>query len=574
MKRILFFALSLSVVLTGCKKDSITEVSPSETKTLEDGSDEYSSETFSKSVSVVFSTTENAEVSDTTSDFLVTVEGNCVTIVYSGSEQVEYNLSGTSENGFFKLYSAKKQSIQLHNLSLVNTKGAAINVQGTMDSPNSGKRTFVIVNGTNNLADGTSYTQTPSGEDEKGVVFSEGKLVFSGDGRLTITANGKSGIASDEYVRFMANPSVSITSAAGHGIKGKDSVMVDNATLDIAVSANMKKGITSDGTVRIDGGTTTITVSGGAAYDNDDKSYSGTAGIKAGGQFEMNGGSLVITNSGSGGKGISGDAKGFFNGGIVSVVTTGSNYTTGDVSAKGIKFDGDLVFAGSEVLVNCKSNEGIESKATITISDGIVYSYSASDDAMNSASDFTITGGFVCGYATSNDGLDANGDFYIKGGVIYAICSRSPEVAIDANTEERHTLYVQGGTIVAVGPLENGASLTQSCYQASSWNSSTWYGLTVGSTTYAFQTPYYDKSGQSPYGSGIVVSGSSTPTLTSDVTVSGGTSYFDGIFVANCSVSGGSSVSLSEYSGGSSGGGPGGNGGGPGGNGGGPGNRF
>ena len=44
MKRILFFALSLSVLLTSCKKDSITEVSPSsETNTVEEGSDGYSS---------------------------------------------------------------------------------------------------------------------------------------------------------------------------------------------------------------------------------------------------------------------------------------------------------------------------------------------------------------------------------------------------------------------------------------------------------------------------------------------------------------------------------------------------
>lgn len=557
MKRILFFVLSLSVLLTSCKKDSITEVSPSsEIKTLEDGSDDYSSETFSKSISVVFSPTGNAVVSDTTSDFLVTVEGNGVTIVYSGTEQVEYNLSGTSDDGFFKLYSAKKQSILLHNLSLANTKGAAINVQGTMDSPSSGKRTFVVVNGVNELADGITYTQTPSGEDEKGVVFGEGKLVFSGDGRLTVTANGKSGIVSDDYVRFWAIPSVSIVSKSGHGIKGKDSVMVDNAALDITVSANMKKGITSDGTVRIDGGTTSITVSGGAAYDNDEQSYSGTAGIKVGGQFEMNGGTLTITNSGSGGKGISGDAKGYFSGGTVSVITTGSNYTTGDISAKGIKFDGDILFSGSEVLVNCKSNEGIESKGSITVSDGVVYSYSSADDAMNSASDFTISGGFVCGYATSNDGLDANGDFYIKGGVVYAIGAKSPEVAVDANTEERHTLYVQGGTVVAIGGLEQGASLTQSCYQTSSWSSSTWYGLQVGATTYAFKTPV---SG----GSGLVVSGSSTPTLTSGVTVSGGTTYFDGMFIANCSVNDGNSVSLSAYSGGNSGGGPGGNGGGP-----------
>ena len=557
MKQILFFALLFSILLTGCKKDSITIIEPTDS-TIEDGSDDYSGETFEKSISVEYSTSGNATVSGADSTFVVTIDNNQVTIVYSGSEQVEYELSGTSNNGFFKLYSAKKQSILLNNLSLTNPKGAAINVQGTLDSPNSGKRTFVVVNGSNKLADGSSYSQTPSGEDEKGVVFGEGKLVFCGDGNLSITASGKSGIVSDDYVRFTARTEITIKATNGHGVKGKDSVMVDNAMLDILVSANMKKGLISDGTVRIDGGNTTITVSGNAAYDSEDKDYSGTAGVKAGGRFEINGGTLVITNSGTGGKGISGDGNGNFNGGTISVTTTGSNYSTGGVSAKGIKFDGDITFSGTNVSVDCKSNEGIESKGTITISDGIVYSYSAADDAMNSSSDFTITGGFVCGYATSNDGLDANGDFYIKGGLVYAIGASSPEVAIDANTEEQHKLYVEGGTIIAIGGLERGSSLTQNCYQVSSWTQNTWYNLSIGTKNNTFKTP---QNG----GSGLVVSGSSTPELTSGVTVSGGTTYFDGMLVVDGFISNGESVSLSSYTS-ESGGGPGGNQGGPGGN--------
>ena len=559
MKKILCVILGLLCILTSCKKDSINIVEKSETNIVEDGSDDVSSETFVKSISVVFSNSENAVVTGTDSTFLVTIDGNQVTIVYSGDEQVQYNLSGTTGNGFFKLYSAKKQALALSDLSLANSNGAAINVQGAMDSPNSGKRTFIVLNGTNSVADGASYTQTPSGEDEKGAIFGEGKLVFSGNGSLTVTATGKSGIVSDDYVRFMASPSISVTSSAGHGVRAKDSVIVSDGTLNITVSANMKKGISSDAVVRIDGGTTTIAVSGNAAYDSDSKSYSGSAGIKADGRFEINGGSLAITNSGTGGKGISGNVEGFFKGGTVTVATTGTNYTSGSVSAKGIKFDGNLVFSGALVSVSCKSDEGIESKGTITVSDGVVYSYSAADDAINSASDFTISGGYVCGYAVKNDGLDANGDFYISGGTVYAIGASSPEVAIDANTEEQHKLYVQGGTIIAIGGLERGSSLTQTCYQSSSWAQNTWYNLSIGTKNIAFKTP---QSG----GSGLVVSGNSTPELTSGVTVSGGTTYFEGILIVDGSVNGGESVSISSYTsessdgpGGNQGGGPGGN---------------
>ena len=81
--------------------------------------------------------------------------------------------------------------------------------------------------------------------------------------------------------------------------------------------------------------------------------------------------------------------------------------------------------------------------------------------------------------------------------------------------------------------------------------------LTVGSTVYAFKTP---SSGGTP----LVVSGASTPTLSSGVTVSGGTSYFEGLLYQDASISGGSSVSLSSYTGGNGGGGgPGGGGHGP-----------
>ena len=60
----------------------------------------------------------------------------------------------------------------------------------------------------------------------------------------------------------------------------------------------------------------------------------------------------------------------------------------------------------------------------------------------------------------------------------------------------------------------------------------------------------------------MVVSGASQPTLKSGVTVSGGTEIFDGVGYIGAAVTGGSSVSLSSYSGGN---GPGGGGGGPGG---------
>jgi len=529
---IIFFAALLT--LTACKKDEIiqTDVTPSENE----GEDIISDTTATAdTVTIVFGNS-GATVTGTSSLVTATVNGNQVTITNSDTSVIRYELSGSTSNGFFKLYSGKKQVIVLNSVDITNPNGAAINIQGPSSSPNSGKRTTIVLNGTNNLADGSSYTSTPSTEDEKAVLFSEGKLVFGGSGSLAVTATGKAGITSDDYILFQEG-SIHISSSSGHGVRGKDSVVVAGGSLEISVSANMKKGISSDSIVRIDGGSTVIRITGNTAYDNEDGEYTGTAGVKANTAFVMNGGTLDITNSGTGGKGISCNGTGTFNGGTVTIATTGSNYTAGDVSSKGIKCDGDLLFDGSVVKVTAKSHEGIESKGSITINDGEVYSYSQSDDAINSASTFTINGGFVCGHSAGNDGLDANGNFYIKGGVVYAIGKRSPEVAVDANTERGYKLYVEGGTIIAIGGLERGSSLSQSCYQASSWSQNTWYALTIGNTTYAFKTP-------SSGGTQMIVSGSSTPSLKSGVSISGGTSYFNETFAVDPS-----NVNLSNYTG-------------------------
>ena len=222
--------------------------------------------------------------------------------------------------------------------------------------------------------------------------------------------------------------------------------------------------------------------------------------------------------------------------------------STGETTDHEDEDSGNIYIEGGTLTVSADT-EGIESKGELRITGGEV-TVNAKDDAINAAGDLTISGGYVYARSTGNDGIDANGNCYIKGGLVYAIGTSTPEVAIDANSEEQKKLYVTGGTIIAIGGLESGASLTQSCYSTSSWTKNVWYAITVGSETIAFKTP-------SSGGSTLVVSGASQPTLKSGVTVSSGTSIFDGAAYTGATVTGGSSVNLSSYSGGN-GGGPGG----------------
>ena len=537
--------------------------------------DSFKVTVFDHTVQIMF-TPNGAKVSGDYNN-TVRVDGNHVTVKNTTAQKVLYELSGATQNGSLKLYSSERQAIVLNGVELTNPKGAAINNQGR-------KKCFIVVNGNNTLTDGAKYSRTPDGEDEKAAFFSEGQLVFSGKGNLTVNAKGKSGIVSDDYVAFTEEPVINVISVAGHGIRGKESVVISGGAIGIMVSADMKKGIVSDSLVCINGGNTIINITGSAAYDDKESDYKGTAGIKADQLFEMNGGTLSITSWGTGSKGISGDNKAYFNGGTVCINTLGDGYGSSQgrrmgppqmgqnnsVSSKGIKFDGDITFTGGSITVACASAESIESKGEIVVRGGEIYGYSAADDAINSKGTFTVQGGQVCGYSLRNDGLDANGDLYIKGGLVYAIGTGMPEMAIDANTERGCRLYIEGGTIMTIGSLEGGASLTQNCWQSSSWNRNTWYSLTVGNEVIAFKTP---ERGGTP----MVVSGATEPELKSGVNVSGGTSLLGGMVVTGGSVSGGDRVELSPYSSGFGFGGPGGPGGGfggPGGGFGGPGGGF
>jgi len=522
---------------------------------VDDADDIYSDASFDRTISVVFAS-GGASVSGESSDQEVTVSGNDVTITNNGTEKIRYELSGSTSDGFFKLYSETQQALVLNGVSITNPAGAAINNQ-------SGKRTFVVLDGSNSLADGTNYSDESDTEDMKAAFFSEGQLLFSGSGSLTVTAKGKAGITSDDYIKVFSGPTLKVSSTAGHGLRGKDAVVILGGTVSSTVSATGKKAISTDGAAYFSGGSTTLTVTGNAGTVDDE--LTGTAGVKADGSFTMADGSLVINNSGQGGKGISCDGDGTISGGSITIKTTGSNYgsssggmmtmafpgggsfpgggtmpgsetdNSNSCSAKGMKFDGNLTISGGTVNVHCSAHEGIEAKGTMDITGGNVYSY-ASDDAINSGSHMNLSGGYVCGYSTGNDGIDANGNLVVKGGVVYAVGTSGAEVGLDANTEGGYKLYIQGGTLIAIGGLESGASLSQAVVTSSSWSKNTNYALydSSGNLLMAFKTP--SSGGTSLVMSSSSVKNGSSYTLYSGVTISGGTSWFEGLYTEGGSV--------------------------------------
>lgn len=540
------------------------------------------------------------------------VSGAHVTITQSNTDAVDgdeitYVLSGSTADGSLTLEGSYKCTVSLAGVTLANPSGAAINIanskriqlsakkdtENTLTDGSGSQKACIYSKGQLQLqGNGTLNVVSNLKHGIKSASYIEIKNLT-----LNITSAVGDGINCEEYF-LMNSGTVNIsgtqddgiqcdlggTTSTGETIDHEDedtgNIYISGGTITVNCTATAAKGIKCEGDMDISGGTVNVTTTGSGTWDSDDLETKAACGLSADGNMTIGGGTLTLTATGSGGKGMKCDGILTVSDGTITVKTTGglyynngttenTNYTgdTDNVSSdyysspKGIKagvktqsgnsytYSGGIVISGGTISVttNGHNAEGLESKNTLNIADGHL-TVNAYDDAINSAQDMTISGGYVYARATNNDGIDSNGDCYINGGIIVAIGASGAEVAIDANSEDHKQLYVTGGTLVAIGGLEQGSSLTQSCYSASTWSSNTWYAMTYGSETFAFKTP---SSGGTP----LVVSAASTPTLNSGVTVSSGTSIFDGAAYAGATVSGGSSVSLSSYTGGNSGGG-------------------
>ena len=562
-------------------------------------------------VNVVYSDdTATVCVGDSASQYLtVTQQGAHVSIVQGSdlASEITYNLSGTSTDGGFYMAGSYKATVELNGLTLTNVSavysGAAVHIQ------NSKRINVKVVTGTENtLVDAASGSQ-------KGCLYVKGHAEFKQHGTLNVVGNVKHAIKAGEYIT-LKNATLNITSAVGDGISCNQYFLMESGTVNISgtdddgiqcdLDGNTSTGETEDhededsGNIYIEGGGITvncaaiaakgikaagdifisgepvidITTSGKGTWDEEDQETTAACGISSDRNIDISGGTLTLTATGSGGKGMKCDSILTISGGDITVSTSGglyynngstenTNYTgnTDNISSsyysspKGIKaglktengnsytYSGGMVISGGKVKVTTTgtNGEGIECKNTIEISGGEVY-INAYDDGINSAQDMTISGGYVYAHSNNNDGLDANGNIYINGGLVYAIGARSPELAIDANSEGGKKVYVNSGVVIAVGGIENSRVINQPYIQSSSISSNSWYTVTYGDNAVAFQTPTISTGGGSGPGGGhggpggnssaTFISAPTTPSLTMGNNITSGTSIFDG----NCYV--------------------------------------
>ena len=294
-----------------------------------------------------------------------TVDGAHVTVT-STKKNVEYILSGTTDDGSFKVYSDNKMKIELSGVTITNPNGPAINDQ-------CGKSMYLVLADSteNTLTDGADYTLV-SGEDQKGCVFSEGQIIVSGKGTLNVYAHYRHGICSDDYIVLRPGHIVNIVSDAGSGMKSNDGIDIRGGVHNISTAADGAKGINTEGLLVVSGGRTTIITTGGTLINGTDTT--GCAGVKSDMDLTITSGELNAMCSGEGAKGINCNAGITITGGTVNVVTIGERLYS---SPKGIKADSTIVISGGYVYAFSANSDPVDADGGLTIEPG----YTAINDS-------------------------------------------------------------------------------------------------------------------------------------------------------------------------------------------------
>lgn len=456
IKKLSFIAAAASILtLTGCSAVSQSSGAATTVQTAVAGTNLLDT-------SSMFTDRDTSASYDESSATKITLNNETVTI----SEEGTYILSGEISDGQVIIDAADTSKIQivLNGVTINSSNSAAIYVK-------SADKVFITsVQGTENTL---SMSGEYSDENVDGVVFSKSDLTFNGNGELTIN------------------------SASGHGIVGKDDVVVAGGTYNITsekkgVSANDSLRVSS-GNFNINSGTDAIDVentedtSKGYIYIKDGNFEITTAqdGLSSSGVVQIDGGTFninAVTATSStediSVKGIKSDSDMLINNGTFNIESDDDAFNGNSniqikggtfnlkTSGDGIHADGNLVVDGGEITIPT-ADEGLEG-LTITINDG-TFDVTTTDDGMNASdgsknddpmavtenASITINGGNIK-IVSDGDSLDSNGSLTINGGTLDLTCNGNGNTAIDAGGT-----YIKNGGNVKTndGSEENGGQM-------------------------------------------------------------------------------------------------------------------
>ena len=345
----------------------------------------------------------------------VTVEDGVVTIKNNSSEKYNIILSGEWEGGI---------SIESESSMMVTLAGTVINGKNTPAIALKGENTTYF------KLEGASVISESAANGKKGILTSDGDVVFYGSGSVVFQGEKK------------------------HGLKIDGTLSIEGGEITINLSENAQgNGISADDAFVMNGGKLTINALG-SVYGEESKGIkvNGREGENPKGWIEINGGEIYINSVGKAiTAGFEAEEDGetestvddpdpslTINGGVVVVRTTGTPYEVSD----------------EESL----SPEGLEAKNRLVINGGYV-EVSATDDALNAGSSIEINGGYVFALSRGDDGLDSNGTIAVGGGTVLVIGAGGMDLGFDCD-DDRNFSYT-GGTVIGIGGGNNAPQVSE-----------------------------------------------------------------------------------------------------------------
>lgn len=264
------------------------------------------------------------------------------------TQEVDYILQGRSDDGGFKIYGVKKYNLHLNGVELANSAGAPINSQCKKRM-----RVFLLDGTSNTLSDASAY-QVSGNEDEKGTLFSEGQIIFEGNGSLSLNGNSKHAICSDDYIEVRSG-NITVVSALSDAVHANDSVIVSGGSLSLNA---VRDGIDCDGSVKLLDGTVSVSATG------DD-----VKGIKSGGNILFGGADVKITVPGNASKGVKSAGCMNIESGSITVEATGNALVVdGDPSyATCLKCDSIINVSGGTIVLNATGVAGRGMSADVDV---------------------------------------------------------------------------------------------------------------------------------------------------------------------------------------------------------------
>lgn len=381
----------------------------------------------------------------------VSIEGQTVTITEEGT----YLLSGSLSDGSVVIYTDENVKVRLilDGVSINSSSSAAIYVKSA------DKVFITLAPDTENvLSNGGTY-ETVDDNNIDSAIFSKSDLTLNGSGSLKVTAKEGHGVVSkDDLVITGGTYNIDAASQGlsgkdsirGDGISASGDMTLLDGTYTITAGGGSENG--EDHQEERPGGSGGPGEPGGmlpsgerpqgepgeklqeeseTTDEGEASETASTKGIKTNGSLAISGGTYTIYAA----------DDGFHSNSDIAISGGTLTIASGD---DGIHADGQVTVSDGTIVIS-ESYEGIEGSEKVLIAGGRI-TLTSDDDGLNSAV-VEISGGHT-EIDAEGDGIDSNGTFTVSGGETYV---SGPAGDGDGALDYETDAVITGGILIAAG---------------------------------------------------------------------------------------------------------------------------